>query len=294
MNELDGIDLITIDEKTRIEKLIQETISMRTKPFTEGPVVNLKPVSMMMNTSQCRLNMLKCTNLPSMKVMFTNADQLTTSKMTELRKKIEPLNLDSGIGRGIAVYSHLSIEKSTIQIDTGLSYEEVCLLEMRLRGRDIACCYKSPTKTQTSDHNNEKLIQLIKHISSKNYTHKCIVGDLNLRNINWLSLSTTCGENSTEVVFLEAVRDSYLYQHVEHATRRRGNDDPSLIDLIFTDEEMQVSDVSHHSPLGKSDHSVITFNYHCYLDYAKASDRYNYRNSNSDGMKQHLENSNWN
>ena len=55
-----------------------------------------------------------------------------------------------------------------------------------------------------------------------------------------------------EVVFLEAVRDSYLYQHVEHATRKRGNDDPSLIDLIFTDEEMQVSDVSHHSPLGKA------------------------------------------
>ena len=27
--------------------------------------------------------------LPSMKVMFTNADQLATSKMTELRKKIE-------------------------------------------------------------------------------------------------------------------------------------------------------------------------------------------------------------
>ena len=57
---------------------------------------------------------------------------------------------------------------------------------------------------------------------------------------------------------------------------------------------MQVSDVSHHSPLGESDHSVIMFNYHCYLDYAKPTDRYNYRKANYDGMKQHLENSNWN
>ena len=153
---------------------------------------------------------------------------------------------------------------------------------------------EAQTKTQTSDLNNEKLIQLIKHISSKNYTHECIVGDFNLRNINWSTWSTTCGENSAEVFFLEAVRDSYLYQHVEHATRRRGNDDPSLIDFIFTDEEMQVSDVSHRSPLGKSDHSVITFNYHCYLDYAKPTDSYNYRKANYDGMKQHLENSNWN
>ena len=82
--------------------------------------------------------------------------------------------------------------------------------------------------------------------------------------------------NSAEIFFLETVQDSYLCQHVEHATHRRGNDAPSLIDLIFTDEEMQVSGVSHHSPLGKSDHSVITFNYHCYLDYAKPTDRYNY------------------
>ena len=96
------------------------------------------------------------------------------------------------------------------------------------------------------------------------------------------------GENSAEVLFLEAVRDSYLYQQVEHATRRRGNDDPSLNDLIFTHEEMQVYNVSHHSPLSNSDHSVITFNYKCYLDYAKPTGRYNY-----DGMKEHLGSSNW-
>ena len=83
---------------------------MRMKPFTEGPVVNLNPVSMMMNTPQCRLNKLKCTNLPSMKVMFTNADQLTTSKMTELRKKIEREK------PGIIAYVRLSqrIQKSAL------------------------------------------------------------------------------------------------------------------------------------------------------------------------------------
>ena len=43
---------------------------------------------------------------------------------------------DISIGRDIAVYSHLSIDKSTIQIDTGLSYEEACLLEIRIRGWD--------------------------------------------------------------------------------------------------------------------------------------------------------------
>ena len=45
--------------------------------------------------------------------------------------------------------------------------------------------------------------------------------------------------HSTEAKFIEAVRDSYLYQYVEHPTRRRGNDDPSRLDLLFTDEAMQ-------------------------------------------------------
>ena len=82
--------------------------------------------------------------------MFTNADQLTSSKKTELLKRIErekphvvavcelkpknskehetqdyeipdytihPVNLDaSSSGRGIAVFTHSSIDKSTIQI----------------------------------------------------------------------------------------------------------------------------------------------------------------------------------
>ena len=86
---------------------------------------------------------------PAIKIMYTNADQLTTSKKTELIKKIElhkpmiiaicevktknpkdynllddeipnyslhPMNLDNDIGRGIALYSHDSIDRSVIEV----------------------------------------------------------------------------------------------------------------------------------------------------------------------------------
>ena len=43
---------------------------------------------------------------------------------------------------------------------------------------------------------------------------------------------------------------------------------------IFIIESMQVSDISHHAPLGKSDHSLITFDFHCYLDFIKRKVRY--------------------
>ena len=38
---------------------------------------------------------------------------------------LHPVNLENKTGRGIAVYSHKSLEKSTIQIDTGSSFEVV-------------------------------------------------------------------------------------------------------------------------------------------------------------------------
>ena len=119
------------------------------------------------------------------------------------------------------------------------------------------------------------------------------MGDFNFKHINWSSWSTPHGENSVEEKFIEAVRDSYLHQHVEKPTRRRGHDDPSLLDLILTDESMQVSEIAHHAPLGKSDHSVISFDFNCYLDFSKPRENYSFDKGDYVGMRYKLANSNW-
>ena len=157
----------------------------------------------------------------------------------------------------------------------------------------FCCCYRSPTTTISSDLNNQNLNLLLQNISKKSYTHRCIVGDFNFRQINWRSLTTHCGQGSTESKFIEAVHDSFLFQHVTEVTRSRGNDNPSLIDLIFTDEEMQVSGIQYHSPLGKSDHSVILFDYHCYLDYSKPKETFVYNKGDYDAMRDELGRSDW-
>ena len=75
---------------------------------------------------------------------------------------LHPVNLDTNIGRGIAVYTKEELDKLAIQIDSDLSFEEACLLENRLRGGDkllFACCYRSPTPSETSAKNNERLNQ---------------------------------------------------------------------------------------------------------------------------------------
>ena len=98
------------------------------------------------------------------------------------------MNLDSKTGRRIAVYAHESLDKSIIQIKPSVSFEEACLLEVKLRGGDVllfGCFYRSPTKSMTSDENNTKLNQLLKHLSLKKYSHKLFVGDFNFKLINW-------------------------------------------------------------------------------------------------------------
>ena len=84
---------------------------------------------------------------------------------------MHPVNLDSDDkGRRIAVYTHKSIDKCTIQIKPELSFNEASLLEIKLRGGDIllfGCFYRSPTATEYSDHNNVNLNNLLRTIYNK-------------------------------------------------------------------------------------------------------------------------------
>ena len=129
-------------------------------------------------------------------------------------------------------------------------------LEIRLRGGDtliFGCFYRSPTPTINSEGNNEKLNSLLRSVSRKKYSHTSILGDFNYRDINWETCATPHNEGSTEAKFLETIQDCFLHQHIREPTRKRGNDEASLLDLILTDEFMQVS-IIVSSPLS----SIVT------------------------------------
>ena len=92
-----------------------------------------------------------------------------------------------------------------------------------------------------------------------------------------------CGEKQT----------LFLYQHVTQHTRIRGSDKPSLLDLILTNEEGMVSDVQYHAPLGASDHCVISFNFHCYVDESQPKTVYKYDKGDYAAMSSHLRETGW-
>ena len=228
--------------------------------------------------------------------------KLKTSKERSLKEYDLPnfdmheANLENSIGRGIVVYTHKCIGKSTIQVTHSSNFEEACLLEIRLRGGDIllfGCCYRSPTESDTSSINNKNLNKLLEYVSLKRYSHVCIVGDFNFKSINWTSGTTSRTETSEEHKFLETIRDCFLYQQVQEPTRKRGNDTPSLLDLILTNEALQVSEIKHLPPLGKSDHDMLVFEFNCYLDYTKSKERYIFSKGDYINMRKYLSESNW-
>ena len=98
-------------------------------------------------------------------------------------------------------------------------------------------------------------------------------------------MSTSDNENGPEYNFIETVQDCFFYQHVTGPTRIRGMDRPSLLDLILTDEEFQVSEVKHFSPLGASNHCVITFESNCYIDFSSDLKRFVYHKPIMKGLE---------
>ena len=118
-------------------------------PIRNLPQLKIPPKKKISNQAppEVRKSELKSNQLPSINIMVTNADQLSSAKMTELQKRIKlekpliivvcevkpmnhhegtepdyvipgysihPVNMDSSIG--VVIYTHSSLDKSVNQI----------------------------------------------------------------------------------------------------------------------------------------------------------------------------------
>ena len=137
--------------------------------------------------------------------------------------------------------------------------------------------------------------ELLKEASKKGYSQIMIMGDFNYKGIIWKNWSTPGLSNSSEeFLFVAALRDCYLYQHITKWTRIRHGQEPSILDLVITNEEDMTEDIEYLSPHGKSDHIVICFNFICYIQQTnKDKLTYCYEKGNCDAMRTELEHIDW-
>ena len=117
------------------------------------------------------------------------------------------------------------------------------------------CLYRSPNSTSK---NNKLLNQLILNTSLIG-GKLLILGDFNFPTINWDSLSTPHLSNHCASEFLAATQDAFLFQYVQSPTHTRPNQKPTLIDLIFSQDDQTITNMTTSTPLGKSHHKVLSF-----------------------------------
>ena len=124
----------------------------------------------------------------------------------------------------------------------------------------IGCIYRS---TSSNPRNNELIMnQIIQASELAGNNRILLMGDFNLKDINWIENDVVGGPESLPFLFYECVNDCFLHQHVVESTRFRGEQN-SLLDLIFTKEENDVKNIEVLNPLATSDHGVVVCDVVC-------------------------------
>ena len=72
---------------------------------------------------------------------------------------------------------------------------------------------------------------------------------------------------------MSKIQSCYLHQHIFQPTRYRVNQEPSLLDLVFTNEEGMLQDIDHCPGLGESDHECLNFHLNCYKQSVEKTPR---------------------
>ncbi|XP_069140986.1 uncharacterized protein [Argopecten irradians] len=164
-----------------------------------------------------------------------------------------------------------------------------CIINLLGNDRLLLCTiYRSPNSTATG---NLKLLNLLDQIYLNNSSHKLIVGDFNFKQIDWTSYTSNSGVQHPSSLFISKVKDCYLYQHVNQPTRFREGQQSNILDLIFTNEEGMIDNLTLNPGLGLSDHLLLSFNLLTYTEtHNKTCDvrRYNFLKGNYNRINDNL------
>ncbi len=191
-------------------------------------------------------------------------------------------------GRGVCLYVKEDMMGSCKEIACEVGAESVWVKILNIDNSitKFGCLYRSPNSTEAA---NTRVCQFMKSLDSEE-NDLVIVGDFNHPEVDWPNTACYKDEDHPAKVFLESVRDGLLIQHVTEATRWREGQSPSTLDLVFTNKEGLISDITVSSPLGKSDHGVIIFKMHCQSTQEKQTKtRYLYSKGNYSQIRTNLD-----
>jgi hypothetical protein len=197
-------------------------------------------------------------------------------------------DLDKKSERGVLIYTQSNLIVSTIQVP--VDFCEGLFITIRLLNSKrfiIGTIYRSPS---SSIYNDIKLNETITYINDKFKDPILLMGDFNYGSIDWKFIQVPDDiTHKREIMFLRNLRNNFLQQHVMEPTRQRGSDTPHILDLVITNDQF-ISDITYLSPLGRSDHSVLTFSCSLELDLelARNDDKWIFHKGNYNDLRCYL------
>ena len=89
-----------------------------------------------------------------------------------------------------------------------------------------------------------------------------------MKDINWENYTTIRSETHYEYDIIECLRDNFLFHHISDLTQIRENQTPHVLDLVITNDEKDIENITILPSLGFSDHVLIkdyvcSFTEHC-------------------------------
>lgn len=197
------------------------------------------------------------------------------------------------VHRGVAVYVKKSLNAQKVCLTHDQAKARECVwVEVKLKDGDVLLIggiYRPPSNTVEQNKHLYKTILSI----TEGKSHVLLGGDFNHPEINWKEETSPNSENNPATIFMDSfVRNSFLFQHVSKPTHYRPQQNPTLIDLIFSSEKDMVQNLRHEAPLGKSHHHCLHFDFVCYAEmYAEKGRIYNFKKANFHEMRNHITNS---
>lgn len=205
-----------------------------------------------------------------------------------------------GGGVMIAVRKDIIVDK----VELGEGKAEVLSMRMLTEKggkRDIVVVYVPPkTRAWNGEEYEEMLNDTCRCLERllKESRNIILMGDFNCKEVNWEEWDTEGGEDSWGNRILNLAMRNVMTQWIKEATRYRGTDEASRLDLLLTKEPDIIGKIKTKCPLGKSDHVLIEFDLNEgnseEKDESYRKGRFNYGKTDFVGLRKFFEEVNWN
>ena len=167
--------------------------------------------------------------------------------------------------RGLCIFLRNGLQCSPFRTEPRDGVESLCL-HIPLHGSDsllLGSIYRSPSSCLRDS--TEKMCELLEQIHKSGSSHILITGDFNYPDIDWETSGCRLPRPDHPTnMFMDTLQDCFLFQHINKPTRFRLGTEPSLLDLVISNEEGMVDNVEYLPGLGSSDHLIIRFRVVCY------------------------------